>query len=596
MTALAGGRPSSTDPSSIIADIKAKYPNGTSLTLTELIKENPDIPWKTLQNKSNEFFGMPFSKYLAEVGILTSTRATAGLSDASQVEELIATLEKRYVGKEKPTEVKKLIEENPDLPISSLNDLVPKLYGETASRFLAHKGVIFSLGSLPREERLAEIEKILLEKYKDKDSLPQDVNQIKQENPNLKLSSINSLVTKVKGVSAKEYFTSLGILKAEESPEDALAKIVKSGKEDPALFFSRLLKRFPEYSKDFCNKWTKELYGKTAAVWFIEQGAVMTEEQRENYINNVWETLERRYVGKSPEADYETLKANNPDIDFYYIHLKVENINNGFVFESEFLDYLADAGFLPKVSKEEPKEAPKVVDSTPKNNIIDSKPEEPVTPSFNIYENMSKVDLTGFIAEVETSKFPSSKEYKVMINGKEFQVKTTWPKRMKRFDACFDAYNAIDTMFSKEEVEDAIIEMDPGMHSDAFMFAQPEFNWNVCIKLGEDEIEKRMAFLSAVANLIDDQKTIEAIAQAAEKKKNGSFYKGRVMKIASSGLAFGYSCVYAIVGRVTSDYDMTITCYETSCKPGDNAKWEKDFISIPHDGLRITEMLRKYNC
>lgn len=66
------GRKSTIDPAAIIAQLKEKYPKGTTMTKAELQNANPDIPWKSLQNRSFEFFGMTLSKYLAIEGILTA--------------------------------------------------------------------------------------------------------------------------------------------------------------------------------------------------------------------------------------------------------------------------------------------------------------------------------------------------------------------------------------------------------------------------------------------------------------------------------------------------------------------------------------------
>ena len=87
----ASGRPSSVDPDAIIAQLKELYPEGTSMSSGDLQKAHPDIPWKSLQNKSNEYFGMTLTKYLTKEGILTSGRAIgpSGISDEKEATELV---------------------------------------------------------------------------------------------------------------------------------------------------------------------------------------------------------------------------------------------------------------------------------------------------------------------------------------------------------------------------------------------------------------------------------------------------------------------------------------------------------------------------
>ena len=68
------GRPAQ-DYQSIIDMLVAKYQNGPKLSsMRALLVDNPDLkgPLKTLQNKSNELFGMSLTKYFEQLGILVS--------------------------------------------------------------------------------------------------------------------------------------------------------------------------------------------------------------------------------------------------------------------------------------------------------------------------------------------------------------------------------------------------------------------------------------------------------------------------------------------------------------------------------------------
>ena len=67
-----GGRPKK-DPMEIINELKRRYPNGTEFTsVDELKAANPDIAsrFQSLRNKSNEYFGMPFTQYLRSIGLI----------------------------------------------------------------------------------------------------------------------------------------------------------------------------------------------------------------------------------------------------------------------------------------------------------------------------------------------------------------------------------------------------------------------------------------------------------------------------------------------------------------------------------------------
>lgn len=155
----ASGRPKSTDPMSIIAQLKTLYPNGTTMSVGDLQKAHPDFPWKTLQIKSNEYFGMTFSKYLAKEGILIAEKATSLSSKNGEngVAELIKVLKQRYEGKPKPADLKTLIAKNPDLPLTNLNKVVRTLFGTTAGAYLTQAGILPCSNSPSEEDMISDV-------------------------------------------------------------------------------------------------------------------------------------------------------------------------------------------------------------------------------------------------------------------------------------------------------------------------------------------------------------------------------------------------------------------------------------------------------
>ena len=67
-----GGRPKK-DPMEIINELKRRYPNGPEFTTVDELKAaNPDLAsrFQSLRNKSNEYFGMPFTQYLRSIGLI----------------------------------------------------------------------------------------------------------------------------------------------------------------------------------------------------------------------------------------------------------------------------------------------------------------------------------------------------------------------------------------------------------------------------------------------------------------------------------------------------------------------------------------------
>ena len=213
------GRPRSVNPTAIISQLKQLYPEGTEMSIGELCKASPDIPMKTLMNKSNEYFGMSLSSYLAQEGILSShkPRKPSIHWSEEQIKKIVDELKRRYFEKEKSSGLKILIAENSDLPLGNINDAIKKYFGETAKDYLVKQGILVD-DKENNEDKLAVIERELIERYKGKSKLPQTIAQLKDENSDLCISNIDCLIQKVKGVAAKGYLTELGIIAKYKCP------------------------------------------------------------------------------------------------------------------------------------------------------------------------------------------------------------------------------------------------------------------------------------------------------------------------------------------------------------------------------------------
>ena len=68
------GRAKSVDPDAIIAELKRRYPDGTTLKAGEIKEANPDLKIKSVMNKAKELFGMTFADYLVEQGIIIAPK------------------------------------------------------------------------------------------------------------------------------------------------------------------------------------------------------------------------------------------------------------------------------------------------------------------------------------------------------------------------------------------------------------------------------------------------------------------------------------------------------------------------------------------
>ena len=100
------GRRPSVDPEAIIAELKKRYPEGTTMKTIEIKDANPDLKIKSVMNKSKELFGMTFADYLVEQGIIIGPKkktaeeiaAEAKASYAESLKEFDLLIQKALLG------------------------------------------------------------------------------------------------------------------------------------------------------------------------------------------------------------------------------------------------------------------------------------------------------------------------------------------------------------------------------------------------------------------------------------------------------------------------------------------------------------------
>ena len=210
--------------------------------------------------------------------------------------------------------------------------------------------------------------------------------------------------------------------------------------------------------------------------------------------------------------------------------------------------------------------------------------------NFKIYEKIGELDLPKITKLANASNWPKGKRYTVNCSGIEFKIQTYFSKAAEKLEDCFvfDAYPAIESMYARELTDKEILWQTNGEPQ----YESPRFDTDKLTFLDDDQIKKREDFIIAIANLINNQETMEAIVQYATKKKDGTLHKNRVLRIASTGVASFFNGVYAIVARAKTDTSLSVTFEEVRCKPGDNELWANDFISTYHEGLLISEAIK----
>ena len=246
-----GGR-TSANPMNIIEELKRRYANGpTCSKLPELIAENPDLAskFKNIQNQADKLFGMTFSRYLVQEGILLDIR---------EEHNDLEILKGRYANNPYSGSLNDLSEENKDLNWYFIKKSCAESgTGKTLKEFLIQEGV------MKREE---------------------------------------------KPVRKKEPVTKRKIYSTEEK-EAILNEIMQYGIKNKQLSLSDLLAHFPGYSQGLLRSWAKEIHGTGLYDYYLQGGALIDFEKYKEPLSHD-ENLEKEISTKEKIMNlYDNLDA-----------------------------------------------------------------------------------------------------------------------------------------------------------------------------------------------------------------------------------------------------------------------------------------------
>lgn len=184
--------------------------------------------------------------------------------------------------------------------------------------FLTQNSVPQNYEDMSDKDKPAFIGKSLLERYKEKNALPDDVAQIKSENLDLRLSNIEDLIKNIKGVSAEEYFTTLGILKTSKMKLEEIVNVLKEryiGTNQKAYLFSELKEQNPDLPFSELPNLIKEVHNQSPRGYLTSIG-ILSEygeaaETAEKFKDNLsFEEMYNIYL-----EEYKKQTVDNPYFD-----------------------------------------------------------------------------------------------------------------------------------------------------------------------------------------------------------------------------------------------------------------------------------------
>lgn len=212
--------------------------------------------------------------------------------------------------------------------------------------------------------------------------------------------------------------------------------------------------------------------------------------------------------------------------------------------------------------------------------------------NFDIYKNMDAINVDLLTEAAGATTWPKRSRYTVNCDGVEIKIQAFFAKIDGKFPkGGVDEYTL--AKFNSQHMYMGELYRENGDYPDD----DPEITFNQAYydnPLSKKQMQKRFAFLTAIANLINNQETMEAIAQAATKKKNGTLHVGKEFKIASMGIALPCDAGFALFAK--NKDDNTISIYfdlRVSGHGHDCSNLANDFISTPHEGLKLSELIAK---
>lgn len=484
---------------------------------------------------------------------------------------------------------------------------IQELYGVKPMDYFTEQGVFMT-----EDQEKTYLENVLSAAKVRYDGKPpaKNYDSLVEENPDIDFHAIESIGQK-NGMSLAQLFKAGIIANPYPTPEDRaklMYKAVGILKQNGYKFLSlnSLLKDkwgklkfgldlpYPFEIKDYFCDWLEETFHKPAEDYLQEIGVLCSNPKSEADI--ILKTLIKAYASKVPASSIYTLEYKNKTytLEDYLQYLEDVETKKGFDKEAAnvaAMQVLIDHGIL---------QGEKSIPSSP---VTEIKPEPATAPqktvTGSIYRSIDSYDVARMAAaaglgEDGTGALPADKKYSVSINGKKLYVRTgfsrSWNTQAIQNACGFDAVEAINSMLSREQVVEKIRQADPNAVSDAEYYATAEFS----LKKGDVDLTKRrLLFMKTIAAMLCEQSILEKVAMFAQKKKDGTYYKNRITRIASSMLAEYPNTVYEIVGRATSDDTLSLKFEATDASEETLFKSESDFLSTYQELFNLSAFKAK---
>lgn len=189
-------------------------------------------------------------------------------------------------------------------------------------------------------------------------------------------------------------------------------------------------------------------------------------------------------------------------------------------------------------------------------------------------------------------KFPKKSKYEVEMPQSVITVTNQTHTDIKRainnssyYEYC-DMYVAMEHFLSAEEVADRIKLADPGQHSNAAYYAEPEIDWDAP-KLSAEQKALRFLLLAKAADTLLQGDYLKEIIAAMPKKKNGALMKNRVTRIASGNMVSKEAKVLELAAKADTETSIALFADFRSFSQEELSLLENDYLSAHVSALGL---------
>lgn len=188
--------------------------------------------------------------------------------------------------------------------------------------------------------------------------------------------------------------------------------------------------------------------------------------------------------------------------------------------------------------------------------------------SQTIYEvaniNGREARKTYFLAE-DGSKvlLPKNAKYSHSIGDITFTATFNTGKcfekisKMLECESFYDPAEAVAHILSGTE---AFEENDPNYDTDAFLYYSPTLDTKHISEMNMEDVLDRYAWFVKVCHMVSEPDMLKKVIESATKKKNGTFYKNRIVEIAAFPVVISKELIFfELIGKTDNDTNITVT-------------------------------------